>query len=102
MLTCVQYSTSLCDRSFCPPQDIGKESTLVVLVIGGAGYIGSHTARSFFRPRSRVVILHNLSTGYELLAAGFELVKCHILDAAALAKVLRRSDAIMHFAAHAY
>jgi UDP-glucose-4-epimerase GalE len=44
----------------------------------------------------------NLSTGYEFLAAGFELVKGDVLDAAALARVLPRIDAIMHFAAHAY
>src|ERR1700757_761755 len=102
MLTCVQYSTSLCDRSFCPLQDIGKESTLVVLVIGGAGYIGSHTARALRRAGYEVVIFDNLSTGYELLAAGFELVKGDMLDGAALAGVLRRGDAIMHFGAHAY
>ena len=75
---------------------------MVVLVIGGAGYIGSHTARALRRAGYEVVIFDNLSTGYELLAAGFELVKGDILDSAALAKVLRRSDAIMHFAAHAY
>ncbi len=40
--------------------------------------------------------------GYEILAAGFELVKGDMLDSAALARVLPRADAIMHFAAHAY
>src|SRR4029077_11591397 len=44
----------------------------------------------------------NLSTGYELLASGFELVKGDVLDPVALGAVLRRSDAIMHFAARAY
>src|SRR5437764_12940205 len=37
-----------------------------------------------------------------MLAAGFELIKGDMLDAAALAQVLPRADAIMHFAAHAY
>jgi UDP-arabinose 4-epimerase len=75
---------------------------VVVLVIGGAGYIGSHTARALRRAGHEVIIFDNLSTGYELLATGFELVKGDVLDKGALAKALSRSDAIMHFAAHAY
>ena len=75
---------------------------MVVLVIGGAGYIGSHTALALKRAGHQVVIFDNLSTGYEFLAAGFELVKGDILDRSALDRVLRRVDAIMHFAAHAY
>jgi UDP-arabinose 4-epimerase len=75
---------------------------LIVLVVGGAGYIGSHTARALKRAGHGVIIFDNLYTGYERLAAGFELVKGDMLDAAALKKVLARSDAIMHFAAHAY
>ena len=75
---------------------------MVVLVIGGAGYIGSHTARALSRAGHQVIIFDNLSTGYEILAAGFELVKGDVLDQSALARVLPRADAIMHFAAHAY
>jgi len=75
---------------------------LQVLVIGGAGYIGSHTARVLKRAGHGVIIFDNLSTGYEFLAAGFELVKGDVLDAGALARVLSRVNAIMHFAAHAY
>jgi len=75
---------------------------VVVLVIGGAGYIGSHAARALKRAGHEVVVFDNLSTGYEFLAAGFELVKGDILDAAALARVLPRCDAIMHFAARCY
>lgn len=75
---------------------------MVVLVIGGAGYIGSHAARALKRAGHEVIIFDNLSTGYEILAAGFELVKGDVLDSAALAQVLPRADAIMHFAAHAY
>jgi len=71
-------------------------------VIGGAGYIGSHAARALRGAGHDVIIFDNLSTGFELLAAGFELVKGDVLDASALGRVLRRVDAIMHFAAHAY
>jgi UDP-glucose-4-epimerase GalE len=75
---------------------------VVVLVIGGAGYIGSHAARALKRAGHEVIIFDNLCTGYEFLAKGFELVKGDMLDASALARVLPRADAIMHFAAHAY
>jgi UDP-glucose-4-epimerase GalE len=73
-----------------------------VLVIGGAGYIGSHAARALRRAGHQVIIFDNLSAGYEALARGFELVKGDVLDRAALAPVLPRVDAIMHFAAFAY
>lgn len=75
---------------------------MVVLVVGGAGYIGSHAARALKRAGHEAIIFDNLCTGYEFLAAGFELVRGDVLDAAALARVLPRVDAIMHFAAHAY
>ena len=75
---------------------------MVVLVVGGAGYIGSHTARALKAAGHEVIIFDNLSTGFETLAAGFELIKGDILDGAVLARVLPRTDAIMHFAARAY
>jgi len=75
---------------------------VVVLVIGGAGYIGSHTARALKRAGHEVIVFDNLSTGHEFLATGFELVRGDVLDASALARILPRADAIMHFAAHAY
>ena len=74
----------------------------MVLVIGGAGYIGSHTARALRSAGHNVIIFDNLSTGYEILAQGFELVRADVLDRSALDRVLKRADAIMHFAAHAY
>ena len=75
---------------------------MVVLVIGGAGYIGSHTARALRRAGHEVVIFDNLSTGYEVLARGFELVKGDVLDHAVLARAMARAQAVMHFAAFAY
>jgi UDP-arabinose 4-epimerase len=75
---------------------------VVVLVIGGAGYIGSHTARALKRAGHDVIVFDNFSTGFEFLAAGFDLINGDVLDRAALARVLPRVDAVMHFAAHAY
>jgi UDP-arabinose 4-epimerase len=75
---------------------------VVVLLIGGAGYIGSHTARTLMRLGHTPIIYDNLSTGHAFLARGFELVRGDILDQSALLPLLRRVDAVMHFAAHAY
>lgn len=75
---------------------------MVVLVVGGSGYIGSHAARALQRAGHTPIIYDNLSTGHSFLAEGFELVRGDVLDPSNLAPVLRRVDAIMHFAAHAY
>ncbi|MGA8639288.1 MAG: NAD-dependent epimerase/dehydratase family protein, partial [Candidatus Sulfotelmatobacter sp.] len=75
---------------------------MVVLVIGGAGYIGSHTARELQRRGHTPLIYDNLSTGHDFLANGFEFVKGDILDQSKLLPLLDRVQAIMHFAAHAY
>jgi UDP-glucose-4-epimerase GalE len=75
---------------------------VTILVVGGAGYIGSHAARSLRRLGYRVVLYDNLSTGSRRLAQGFELVEGDIADNAKLRSVLAGVDAVMHFAAHAY
>jgi UDP-glucose-4-epimerase GalE len=73
-----------------------------VLVIGGAGYIGSHTSRVLRRKGHEVVIYDNLNTGFAELAKGFELIQAEIKDVPKLTAALKRVDAVMHFAAHAY
>jgi len=75
---------------------------VAILVLGGAGYIGSHAARALRRSGYEVVLYDNLSTGFRRLAQGFELVEGDIADEARLRPVLARVDAVMHFAAHAY
>jgi UDP-glucose-4-epimerase GalE len=75
---------------------------LIVLVVGGAGYVGSHAARALRRHGHEAVIYDNLSTGHASLAAGFELITGELADTTKLATALRRVDAVMHFAAHAY
>jgi UDP-glucose-4-epimerase GalE len=75
---------------------------VAILVLGGAGYIGSHAARALQRSGYEVVLYDNLSTGFRRLAQGFELVEGDIADEAKLRPVLARVDAVMHFAAHAY
>lgn len=75
---------------------------MVVLVVGGAGYIGSHTAQALLRAGHQVRIYDNLSTGHAFLAKGFELIVADIHDSATLSRTMRDVDAVMHFAAHAY
>ena len=75
---------------------------MAVLVVGGAGYIGSHAARALRRARYQVIIYDNFSTGFPRLAQGFELVEGDIGDPSKLHRVLSRVDAVMHFAAHCY
>ncbi len=75
---------------------------MAVLVVGGAGYIGSHTARVLQRKGHEVVIYDNLSTGHKKLAEGFELVVGDMADSAKLGTLLKRCEAVMQFAASAY
>lgn len=72
------------------------------LVVGGAGYIGSHTARVLKKAGFDVVIYDNLSTGFEFLAKGFDLIVGDVQDRAKLLDALKRSDAVMYFAANHY
>lgn len=73
-----------------------------VLVVGGAGYIGSHAAHVLRRKGYDVIIYDNLSNGHERLAEGFEFIRGDIADSAKLTPILRRCDSVMHFAASAY
>jgi UDP-arabinose 4-epimerase len=75
---------------------------VVVLVVGGAGYIGSHAARALRHAGHTPILYDNLSTGHAFLAQGFELIEGDILERSKLTSVLGRADAVMHFAAHAY
>jgi UDP-glucose 4-epimerase len=74
---------------------------LAILVVGGAGYIGSHVARVLRRHGYEAILYDNLSAGHSLLANGFELVVADIADRSQLMKVMGRVDAVMHFAAFA-
>jgi UDP-arabinose 4-epimerase len=71
-----------------------------VLVVGGAGYIGSHTARVLRRAGFEVRIYDNLSTGFEFLAKGFELIVADVHDSKKLLAALQGCDAVIYFAAN--
>jgi UDP-glucose-4-epimerase GalE len=75
---------------------------VTILVTGGAGYIGSHTARVLRKHGYEALLYDNLSTGNKSFANGFELIVGDIADSDRLAAAMRRVDGVMHFAAHAY
>ncbi|MFB3814079.1 MAG: UDP-glucose 4-epimerase GalE [Terriglobales bacterium] len=70
-----------------------------VVVTGGAGYIGSHTARELRRQGHSVALFDNLSTGHAFLARGFDLTVGDLRDDAKLTATLDGADAVIHFAA---
>ncbi len=72
-----------------------------ILVTGGAGYIGSHTAHVLRNRGYEVTIADDLSRGHEHNVRGFDFQKVSMSDTAALSELLRsrRVDAVVHFAA---
>ena len=75
---------------------------MAVLVVGGAGYIGSHAVLALKRRGYEAIVYDNLGAGHAELVRGFELIVGDAADTKKLAAVLPRVDAVMHFAAHAY
>jgi UDP-arabinose 4-epimerase len=73
-----------------------------VLVTGGSGYVGCHAIRELADANHEVIVYDNLCTGNRMLSNGFEFIEGDIADAARLAPLLDRVDAVMHFAASAY
>ncbi len=76
-----------------------------VLVVGGAGYIGSHCVRQLIAAGHRPVVLDNLVYGHRAaLAPGVPLHEFNLGDEAAVERLLRaeRIELVMHFAAYCY
>ena len=73
-----------------------------ILVTGGAGYIGSHVVRQLGLGKENVVVLDNLTTGFEAAVSNGELVIGDTGDADLLEKLFAEHDidTVMHFAAH--
>ena len=73
-----------------------------ILVIGGAGYIGSHMIKQLSTSGAEVITLDNLSCGYRDAVKYGELVEGNLGDPAVLDHVFSNYsiDAVMHFAAY--
>ena len=62
----------------------------VVLVTGGAGYIGSHTVYALLDRGDKVVVLDNLSTGVRAqIGTGAAFVQGDVADTALVKKIDR-------------
>jgi UDP-glucose 4-epimerase len=75
---------------------------MTILVTGGAGYIGSHMVHALVDAGESVVVLDNLSTGFDwALPHGAPLIVGETGDEARVASVIADYgvDAIIHFAA---
>jgi UDP-glucose 4-epimerase len=75
-----------------------------VLVTGGAGFIGSHVARALLDAGREVVVLDDLSGGFESnLPAGARFVKGSVTDPQLVAQLFRqhRFTDVYHLAAYA-
>ncbi len=75
-----------------------------ILIVGGAGYVGSHCARAVAAAGHEAVVFDNLYFGHREFVRWGKLIKGDIRDAKALDAVFKgnRFDAVMHFAALAY
>lgn len=76
---------------------------MAVLVLGGAGYIGSHTVYALCEAGREVVVVDNLETGHqEAVHEKAAFYQGDISDTAFLHHVLRREsiDGVIHFAAY--
>lgn len=75
-----------------------------VLVVGGGGYIGSHTAKALAGAGFEPVVFDNFSRGHRRLARFGPVFEGDIHDRTRLDEVLReiRPIGCLHFAAYAY
>jgi UDP-glucose 4-epimerase len=84
-------------------------TTQIILVTGGAGYIGSHTVVELITKNTEVIIVDNLSASDETLLHGIKEItgkqplfyKIDCADKDALSSVFKnhKIDAVIHFAA---
>lgn len=73
-----------------------------VLIVGGAGYIGSHTTRYFQEKNEEIVVVDNLSSGHlESIDCNF-FYQVDIRDSAKMDQIFleHRIDSVIHFAAN--
>ena len=76
---------------------------MAILVLGGAGYIGSHTALELVKAGNEVVIADNLVTGYrKAIPKGAKFYEGDLRDFDFLNKLFQQEkiDAVIHFAAY--
>ncbi|MBF4991775.1 UDP-glucose 4-epimerase GalE [Methylophilus sp. QUAN] len=73
-----------------------------VLVVGGAGYIGSHMVKMLLGAGHEVITLDNLSSGHRDAVLGGTFVEGDLADPACLSQVFKQHqpESVMHFASY--
>lgn len=79
-------------------------SAPVILVVGGAGYVGAHTCKALKSEGFEPVVFDNFSTGHRRFVKWGSVIEGDIRDSAQVEEALLSSgaSAVLHFAAHAY
>ena len=75
-----------------------------ILIVGGAGYIGSHINKALTQIGYNTVVFDNFSTGHRDFVKWGKLIEGDMSDYNLLCRVLKdyEIDCVMHFAAFAY
>ena len=75
-----------------------------ILITGGAGYIGSHTAKRLSHHGVETAVFDNLSRGHRGFVKWGPLIEGDLRNTALLRETLRwfKPDVVLHFAAFAY
>src|SRR3954469_5607236 len=74
----------------------------VVVVTGGAGFIGSHLVDALVRLGARVRVIDDFSTGFQqFLNPAATLCEASLLDYARIHAAFSGADLVFHFAANA-
>tara|TARA_B100000035_G_scaffold270099_1_gene244281 strand:- start:15 stop:992 length:978 start_codon:yes stop_codon:yes gene_type:complete len=71
-----------------------------ILVVGGAGYIGSHMIKRFQSTDHQIDVLDNLSTGFKENSQNYKLHICDLSNKEQVHKILKENkyEMVMHFA----
>jgi UDP-glucose 4-epimerase len=79
---------------------LNPKKTMHILVIGGAGFVGSHMVKQLGRSGCQVTTLDNLSNGHRDAVLYGDFVQGDLADKVLLAQLIQpgRFDAVMHFA----
>jgi len=73
-----------------------------ILLVGGAGYIGSHMLKMLLAEGHQVVTFDNLSSGHRDAILGGEFIQGDLADTVSLEQAFKQHqpEAVMHFASY--
>lgn len=103
-LSCQVYDAAVTSIGAAIASMVEGDTAMSVLVIGGAGYIGSHTVRLLMREGYDVWVYDNLCAGHRAAAPDGRLIEGELADHEHLSRVMKQREvtSVVHFAAFAY